>query len=262
MSVKDFDNKSLYRHGCARLDHLSLQNLFYNFYNFGKLPAKINCRQTGNITATATAAGSISTFPIRQEGRGIKRQDKTIRMVGFKKVPSLKDCVKREIPKIVKNYIIKSAYNLNIQWYVFCAGYTNSSSEEILTIQMERFRRYLLENIVWTDREEIFYLILRGVDEGIMKVRRGWSKDKKHDQYMKVMEAVTLFTDTVQFPDLRAIDFGEIPRTIRYRIMEMIPFFTRLKVLIIGPGNAGSWIPIKVILSSTGRLAILVFIAG
>ena len=172
-------------------------------------------------------------------------------MVGFKKVPSLKDCVKREIPKIVKNYIIKSAYNLNIQWYVICAGYTDCSSEEILTIQMERFRRFLLENIVWTDREEVFYLILRGVDDGIMKVRRGWSRDKKHDQYMKVMEAVTLFTDTVQFPDLRAIDFGEIPRTIRYRIMEMIPFFTRLKVLIIGPGNAGSWIPIKVNLSSS-----------
>ena len=69
---------------------------------------------------------------------------------------------------------------------------------------------------------------------------------------MKVMEAVTLFTDTVQFPDLRALDFGEVPRTIRYRIMEMIPFFTRLKVLIIGPGNAGSWIPIKVSLSSSG----------
>ena len=167
-------------------------------------------------------------------------------MVGFKKVPSLKDSVKREIPTIVKNYIIKSAYNLNIQWYVICAGYTNTSSQEILTLQMEKFRKFLLENIVWTDREEIFYLILRGVDEGIMKVRRGWSKDKKHDQYMKVMEAVTLFTDTVQFPDLRAIDFGEIPRPIRYRIMEMIPFFTRLKVLIIGPGNAGSWIPIKV----------------
>ena len=27
-----------------------------------------------------------------------------------------------------------------------------------------------MKNIVWTDREEIFYLLLRGVDEGIMKV--------------------------------------------------------------------------------------------
>ena len=175
-------------------------------------------------------------------------------MVGFKKVPSLKECVKRDIPKIVKNHIIKSAYNLNIQWYVICAGYSHCTSEEILTIQMERFREYLMEYSVWTDREEIFYLVLRGVDEGIMKVRRGWSKEKKHDQYMKVMEAVTLFTDTVKFPDLRSVNFGEIPRTIRYRIMDMIPSFTLLKVLIIGPGpGAGSWIPIKVDISSSGN---------
>ena len=184
-------------------------------------------------------------------------------MVGFKKVPSLRDCVKREIPKIVLTHVIKSAYNLNIQWYVFCAGYSHCSTQEVLNIQMERFRKYLMDNTVWTDREEIFYLILRGVDEGIMKVRRGWSKDKKHEQYMKVMEAVTLFADTVQFPDLRAVDFGEIPRTIRYRVMDMIPSFTRLRVLIIGPGpGAGSWIPIKVSIFISVRILTTFFLPG
>ena len=65
------------------------------------------------------------------------------------------------------------------------------------------------------------------------------------------MEAVTLFTDIVQFPDLRSLNFGEVPRTIRFKIYNMIPHFTQLRVLIIGPGGSlsnqgSSWIPIKV----------------
>ena len=60
------------------------------------------------------------------------------------------------------------------------------------------------------------------------------------------MEAVTLFTDIVQFPNIKSVDFGEIPRTVRFKIFEMIPRFTDLKVLIIGPGTSGAWIPIKV----------------
>ena len=167
-------------------------------------------------------------------------------MVNFKPVPSLAECVKKEIPVIVKNYIIRSAYNLNISWYVICAGYSHLSTQEVLTLQMERFREYLLANIVWTDREELFHLLLRGVDEGILKVRRGWSREKKHDQYMQVLEAVSLFTDIVQFPGLQKLDFGEVPRSIRFRIFQMIPNFTELRVLIIGPGTSGAWIPIKV----------------
>ena len=155
-----------------------------------------------------------------------------------------------------------------MQWYVICAGYSHLSTGEVLVLQMETFRSYLLANTLASDREELFYLVLRGVDEGIMKVRRGWSKEKKHEQYMQVswsspqgcphkhiviqvMEAVTLFTDIVQFPDLRSLNFGEVPRTIRFKIYNMIPHFTQLRVLIIGPGGSlsnqgSSWIPIKV----------------
>ena len=43
-----------------------------------------------------------------------------------------------------------------------------------------------------------------------------------------------------------SIDFGEIPRTVRFKIFEMIPKFSNLKILIIGPGTSGAWIPIKV----------------
>ena len=39
-------------------------------------------------------------------------------MVRFKPVPSLAECVKREIPAMVRNHIIRSAYNLNISWQV------------------------------------------------------------------------------------------------------------------------------------------------
>ena len=41
-------------------------------------------------------------------------------MVRFKPVPSLAECVKREIPAMVRNHIIRSAYNLNISWQVKC----------------------------------------------------------------------------------------------------------------------------------------------
>ena len=42
-------------------------------------------------------------------------QETGVRMVGFKPVASLAECVKKEIPGIVKNHIIRSAYNLHIQ---------------------------------------------------------------------------------------------------------------------------------------------------
>ena len=73
-----------------------------------------------------------------------------------------------------------------MQWYVICAGYSHLSTGEVLVLQMETFRSYLLANTLASDREELFYLVLRGVDEGIMKVRRGWSKEKKHEQNMQV----------------------------------------------------------------------------
>ena len=79
-----------------------------------------------------------------------------------------------------------------------------------------------------------------------MQVRRGWTKEKKHEQYMQVMEAVTMFTDIAQFPDLVSLDFAQVPRTIRFKLFQMIPRFQQLKVLIIGPGTSGAWIPIKV----------------
>ena len=63
---------------------------------------------------------------------------------------------------------------------------------------------------------------------------------------MQVMEAVTMFTDIAQFPDLVSLDFAEVPRTIRFKLFQMIPRFQQLKVLIIGPGTSGAWIPIKV----------------
>ena len=80
-----------------------------------------------------------------------------------------------------------------------------------------------------------------------LQIRRGWTKEKKHEQYMQVMEAVTMFTDLAQFPNLHTLDFAEVPRTIRFRLFQMIPRFTQLKILIIGPGTSGAWIPIKVI---------------
>ena len=78
------------------------------------------------------------------------------------------------------------------------------------------------------------------------------------------MEAVTLFTDIVQFPDLRSLNFGEVPRTIRFKIYNMIPHFTQLRVLIIGPGGSlsnqgSSWIPIKVHASDAAHNDVLYF---
>ena len=75
---------------------------------------------------------------------------------------------------------------------MICAGYSHLSTGEVLVLQMETFRSYLLANTLASDREELFYLVLRGVDEGIMKVRRGWSKEKKHEQYMQVSRSSPL----------------------------------------------------------------------
>ena len=118
-------------------------------------------------------------------------------------------------------------------------------------MQVDKFNKYLHDNYVWTDREEFFKLLLRGVDDGILQVRKGWNKNKEHEQYMKVMEAVVVFTDIVAIPKLRCLDFQDVPRSIRHRMIEMIPRFAGLRTLIIGPGNSGSWVPIKVILPLT-----------
>ena len=46
------------------------------------------------------------------------------------------------------------------------------------------------------------------------------------------MEAVTLFTDIVQFPDLRSLNFGEVPRTIRFKIYNVLAKGTKMDCLL------------------------------
>ena len=172
-------------------------------------------------------------------------------MVRNKQVPSLGECAKRVVPKLVKEHIVRCAHGIHAHWYRVFTGYLTTSPEQVLAMQVDKFKQYLHDNYVWTDREEFFKLLLRGVDDGILQVRKGWNKNKEHEQYMKVMEAVVVFTDIVAIPKLRCLDFQDVPRSIRHRMIEMIPRFAGLRTLIIGPGNSGSWVPIKVILPLT-----------
>jgi len=166
-------------------------------------------------------------------------------MVRKKPVPSLGECAKRAVPKLVKEHIVRCAHGIHAHWYRVFTGYQSDTPEQMLDIQVEKFKQYLHNNYVWTDREEFFKLILRGVDDGILQVRKSWNKSKKHEQYMKVMEALAVFTNIVENPKLRCLDFQDVPRSIRHRLLEMIPKFAGLRTLIIGPGNSGSWVPIK-----------------
>jgi hypothetical protein len=167
-------------------------------------------------------------------------------MVRCKQVLPLAEYARRMVPQLVKQHIVRCAHNIHAHWYRVLTGYISSTSEQALDMEVDKFKQYLHENHVWTDREEFFKLVLRGLDDAILQVRKSWNKSKEHEQYMKVMEAIAIFTDIVAIPKLRVLDFQDIPRSIRGRILEMIPRFSSLRILIIGPGNSGSWVPIKV----------------
>jgi len=166
-------------------------------------------------------------------------------MVRNKSVPTLSECVKKVVPKLVKDHIVRSAHGIHAQWYRVFTGYLTCTPEEVLEVQVEKFKKYLHEHHVWTDREEVFKLLLRGVDDGILQIRKSWNRGKEHEQYMKVMEAVAVFTEIVAIPKLKSLDFQDVPRSIRHKILDMIPRFIGLRTLIIGPGNSGSWVPIR-----------------
>merc|ERR1719187_848579 len=54
-----------------------------------------------------------------------------------------------------------------------------------------------------------------------------------------------MFIPIVILPKLRELDFKDIPRSIRSRVLDLLPQLTGLQVVIIGPGNSGGWIPLK-----------------
>ena len=53
-------------------------------------------------------------------------------------------------------------------------------------VQVEGLRDYILRHHVWTDREELFSLLLRGLEDGVMQIRAGWHQGQQHQQYLKV----------------------------------------------------------------------------
>ena len=168
-------------------------------------------------------------------------------MVRKKQVMTLVECTKRMVPRLVRDHIVRCAHGIHAHWYRVFKGYLATTSEEALIVEVEKFKQYLHLNHVWTDREEFFKLLLRGLDDAILYVRKTWNQSKQHEQYMKVMEAIAAFTEIVTIPKLRVLDFQDVPRSIRHRLLEMIPRFRGLTTLIIGPGNSGSWVPIKVL---------------
>merc|ERR1711892_256217 len=164
-------------------------------------------------------------------------------MVRCKQVLSLTECARRVVPRLVRDDIVKRAHGIHAHWYRVFIGNGCTTSEEALEMEVEKFKQYLHENHVWTDREEFFKLLLRGLYDAILQVRKHWNQSKDHDQYMKVVEAMAAFNEILAIPKLRSLDFQDVPRSIRHRMLEMIPRFSGLRTLIIGPGNSGSWVP-------------------
>ena len=70
-----------------------------------------------------------------------------------------------------------------------------------------------------------------------------------------------MFTDIVSLPGLRRLDFGEVPRCLRHRLLDLLPAFTQLRELRVGRagylilnlhltlfeqlGGAGSRVPVR-----------------
>ena len=67
-----------------------------------------------------------------------------------------------------------------------------------------------------------------------------------------MMEAVGSFADVLAWPKLRVLNFSDVPRTVRSKMLDMLPRLTGLHSLTIGPDNTGGWIPLRV--SSSGVL--------
>ncbi|XP_023336070.1 uncharacterized protein LOC111707239 isoform X2 [Eurytemora carolleeae] len=166
-------------------------------------------------------------------------------MVKHRQVLSLRSCSLHAVPKLVKENIVRAAHATQSSWYRVFTGDFEVSSDKIVDNYIIKFREYILQHVIWTDREEVFKLVMKGMEDGFLQVRKSWRPDKDHTQYSKVLEAVSKFTDVLKWPKLNKLDFGDVPRTMRSRILELIPQFLNLSTLIIGPGSSGGWIPIK-----------------
>lgn len=166
-------------------------------------------------------------------------------MVQHKPVASLSSWAKRAVPRMVMRHIVRSAHGIHANWIQVISGELDRSPEEILSLQVERFKQYLEDNIIWTDRQEMFVLLLQGLEEAFVQVRKNWTMTTENTQYCKVMEALNMFTPIVILPRIRKLDFQDVPRSVRSRMLELVPTLTSLQTIIIGPGNSGGWKPLK-----------------
>jgi len=98
---------------------------------------------------------------------------------------------------------------------------------------------------VATDTEELFILVLRGVDDAIQKVRRGWSASTETNNYTTILETLGQFAEIAAWQCLRKVDLSLIPRTLRSRVLSFLPKLSLLSILSLWPGTQGGWVPIK-----------------
>ncbi len=153
-------------------------------------------------------------------------------------------CLKA-LPKLISSHIRQVSQRAGaIKWFALFSGGDEQahSREATLRRQVERLRRHIYENVVWYDHEDVFMAVLKGVEEALCKTRKGWRPESDMEQYRQEMEALSLFSHIVLFPQLRRMEFSRVPKSLRSRIIDNFGTFSNLRTLVLGSGREGQWL--------------------
>ena len=75
------------------------------------------------------------------------------------------------IPHLGRDHSTKSArQTFAMNWYKMFQGDIENNPKKELVKQVELFTDWITSQVVWTDRDEVFVLLLRGIEEGIHRV--------------------------------------------------------------------------------------------
>jgi hypothetical protein len=63
------------------------------------------------------------------------------------------------------------------------------------------------------------------------------------------------FAEIVACPRMRRLDFTLVPKSLRYRVIDLLGTFTYLKVLVLGGSSGGQW-PLKHIVQKLTKVSL------
>lgn len=119
------------------------------------------------------------------------------------------------------------------KWYGMLNGDLDLEPDHVIAKQVSMLKKYLWSHVTWYDYNEVFKIILQSVEKNIQITRKSWKPSSNSDYHRREIDHVMAFAEVARNTELRRLDFGDIPNSMRALIIENLGDFSKLHTLVL-----------------------------